>query len=108
MRVKPPAIVLRLIAGLASLALFVCANAADIRSMQIATNTDSTRATFEISGPLDYKLFQTANPNRIVLDIRSSNWEDGFEVPTAKGLLKSIRTGKQGKSDIRVVFDLTG
>ncbi|HJT98436.1 MAG TPA: N-acetylmuramoyl-L-alanine amidase, partial [Rhodanobacteraceae bacterium] len=31
---------------------------------------------------------------------------DGFGAPGAKGLLKGIRAGKQGKADARVVFDL--
>jgi N-acetylmuramoyl-L-alanine amidase len=103
-----PTIALRVVAGFGLLGSMLFANAADIRTLQVTSSNESTRAIFDISGPLDYKLFEIANPDRIVLDIRASNWSDGFSVPAGKGLLKSIRTGKQGKTDVRVVFDLAG
>ncbi|HSE12105.1 MAG TPA: N-acetylmuramoyl-L-alanine amidase [Rudaea sp.] len=71
----------------------------------MTTSADSTRAVFELNGPLDYKLFEIGNPDRIVLDLRASNFAEGFATPAGRGLLKSVRTGKQGK-DVRVVFDL--
>jgi N-acetylmuramoyl-L-alanine amidase len=82
------------------------AAAAEIRGMQLSINGEVTRAVFDISAPLDYKLFEIANPDRIVLDLHGSSFADGFTPPTGKGLLKGVRTGKQGKTDVRVVFDL--
>ena len=61
---------------------------------------------FDVSGPVDYKLFELSTPNRVVLDMRASELAAGFSTPAVKGLLKSVRAGKQGKSDARVVFDL--
>ena len=66
------------------------------------------RAVFEIVGPLDYRLFAIPNPDRIVLDLHATVFAPGFAVPAGKGVLKSVRTGKQGKGDVRVVFDLAG
>jgi N-acetylmuramoyl-L-alanine amidase len=80
--------------------------AAEIRGMQLSTNGEATRAVFDISGPLDYKLFEITNPDRIVLDLHGTTFADGFTPPAGKGLLKGVRTGKQGKTDVRVVFDL--
>jgi len=80
--------------------------AAEIRGMQLSTNGEVTRAVFDISAPLDYKLFEIANPDRIVLDLHGTSFADGFMPPAGKGLLKGVRTGKQGKADVRVVFDL--
>jgi N-acetylmuramoyl-L-alanine amidase len=82
------------------------AAAAEIRGMQLSTNGEVTRAVFDISAPLDYKLFEIANPDRIVLDLHGTSFADGFTPPVGKGLLKGVRTGKQGKTDVRVVFDL--
>src|ERR1041385_8159841 len=82
------------------------ANAAEIHSLQLSTNDAGTRAVFELTGQLDYKLFEIANPDRIVLDLHGSNFSEQFVAPSGKGLLKSVRTGKQGKGDVRVVFDL--
>ena len=42
----------------------------------------------------------------LVLDLRASQLGAGFSTPPVKGLLKSLRAGKQGKDDARVVFDL--
>ena len=81
--------------------------ASEIKNLQLSNTAEGTRAVFELNGPLDYKLFEIANPDRIVLDIRASSFAEGFATPAGRGLLKSVRTGKQGK-DVRVVFDLAG
>ncbi len=91
-------------------ALFAASSASfatEIKSLQLSNSAEGTRAVFELNGPLDYKLFEIANPDRIVLDIRASSFAEGFATPVGRGLLKSVRTGKQGK-DVRVVFDLAG
>ena len=82
------------------------AGAADLKSAHVSVETGCTRVVFDVSGPLDYKLFEIANPDRIVVDIRGTVFADGFAVPAGKGLLKSVRTGTQNKTDARVVFDL--
>lgn len=95
-----------LLAGLALLlgAGSVCAS--EIKNLRIWAGPEYTRAVFDVSGPVDYKLFELNKPDRIVLDIRGSELGAGFSAPSVKGLLKSLRAGKQGKNDSRVVFDL--
>ena len=80
--------------------------AAEVRNLRVWAGPEYTRAVFDVSGPADYKLFELAKPDRIVLDIHASTLGESFGAPAAKGLLKSIRAGKQGKDDARVVFDL--
>jgi N-acetylmuramoyl-L-alanine amidase len=82
------------------------ARAAEIENLRIWAGPEYTRAVFDVSGPADYKLFELAKPDRIVLDIHASRFADSFGAPGAKGLLKGIRAGKQGKDDARIVFDL--
>ncbi len=82
------------------------ARAAEIQNLRIWAGPEYTRAVFDVSGPADYKLFELAKPDRIVLDIHASSFGDAFGAPGAKGLLKGIRAGKQGKDDARIVFDL--
>jgi N-acetylmuramoyl-L-alanine amidase len=84
------------------------AHAAEIRAVKLAPEADHTRAVFEISAPLDYKLFEISNPDRIVLDVRDASFAQNFSAPAGTGLLKSIRTGRIGKDGVRVVFDLAG
>lgn len=83
-----------------------CAFAAQVKALRVWASPDSTRAVFDVSGPLEYKLFELNNPDRIVLDIKNSTLAEGVAAPPAKGLLGTVRLGKQGKSDLRVVFDL--
>ena len=79
---------------------------AEIRNLRIWAGPEYTRAVFDLSGKLDYKLFELDQPDRVVLDLRDSHLTDDFRTPAASGLLKSMRAGKHGKSDARVVFDL--
>ncbi len=82
-------------------------HAADIQALRVWAGPDHTRAVFDISGPLEYKLFTLENPDRLVLDIEGSTLSETFSAPKASGLLGGVRTGKQGGRDLRVVFDLT-
>jgi N-acetylmuramoyl-L-alanine amidase len=97
---------LRLLTGGLLLGWLASAGASDLKSARISVESDYTRVAFEVSGPLDYKLFEIANPDRIVLDIHAANFADGFASPAGKGLLKSVRTGIQNKTDARIVLDL--
>jgi N-acetylmuramoyl-L-alanine amidase len=81
-------------------------DAAEIRNLRVWASPEYTRAVFDVSGPVDYKLFELTKPDRIVLDMRASTLAADFDAPAAKGLLKGLRAGKQGKGDARVVFDL--
>ena len=88
--------------------LLACASAsaAEIRAVRSWASPEFTRVVFDLSGPVDYKLFDLADPDRVVLDLRNSSFVEGFATPDIKGLLKSVRVGKQGKSDSRVVFNV--
>src|SRR5579884_3851558 len=92
--------------GALLLALGLVARAAEVRAMRIDPTPDFTRVTFELSGPLDYKLFAIANPDRIVLDLHAARFAAGFAAPAGDGLLKGVRTGQRDPGDLRVVFDL--
>ncbi|MBB5207002.1 N-acetylmuramoyl-L-alanine amidase [Chiayiivirga flava] len=83
------------------------ASAAEIRSMRVSAEADATRAVLDVSAPVQYKLLTLQNPDRLVLDISASTLAAGFDPAAGSGVLKGVRTGKQGK-DLRVVFDLNG
>lgn len=83
-------------------------SAAEIHALRVWPGPEYTRAVFDVSGPLDYKLFDLSDPDRIVLDIESSRFASGFTLPETGGVLKAVRTGKRNERDARVVFDLSG
>jgi len=81
-------------------------SATEVRALRVWAGPDYTRAVFDVSGPLDYKIFSLENPDRLVLDVSGASLAAGFKASDANGLLHGVRTGKQGPSNVRVVFDL--
>jgi len=82
------------------------AMAAEVKSLRVWEGPDHTRVVFDVSGPLQYKLFGLENPDRLVLDIEASKLAAGFTPPSVQGRLRGVRTGQQNGKDLRVVFDL--
>lgn len=78
----------------------------EIQALRVWDGPDHTRAVFDVSGPLDYKVFTLDNPYRLVLDINSASLAKTFLSPSSSGALQGVRTGKQGDQGVRVVFDL--
>lgn len=65
---------------------------------------DHTRVVFDVSAPIQYKLFVLESPHRVVLDIPAASAE-GLNIPERKGVVRGVRVGKQGNS-LRLVLDL--
>src|SRR4051812_16047427 len=99
---QPASQFLRLLGCGAAVIACAGADAAEIRSVKLTTEADHTRATFELTGKAEYKLFAIGNPDRIVLDVDGAGFAAGFSAPEGTGLLKTLRTGKHGKDGARV------
>jgi N-acetylmuramoyl-L-alanine amidase len=82
--------------------------AGEIQAVRVWAGPDYTRVVFDVSEPLDYKLFGLADPDRIVIDFRATRMANSASEVQPRGLLGGIRSGAREKSDLRVVFDLTG
>ena len=83
-------------------------SAAELRGVRLAEESGRTRAVFELSGPVDYKLFGLAGPHRLVLDVKQGKLGSGFAAAEGAGVVRGVRTGRLGKADLRVVLDLHG
>jgi N-acetylmuramoyl-L-alanine amidase len=97
---------IRLLTWVLGMAVATPIAAADVQALRLWAGPDYTRAVFDVSGPLDYKVFELDNPPRLVLDVRNAKLGSGFVADTGKGLIGGVRTGKVGERDLRVVFDL--
>ncbi|HKV65433.1 MAG TPA: N-acetylmuramoyl-L-alanine amidase, partial [Rhodanobacteraceae bacterium] len=76
-----------------------------VKAVRIWGGPDSTRVIFELSGPVDYQLFQLNNPDRVVLDLDNGVFGNGVGAKPGKGAVKDMRIGHfQGKA--RIVLDL--
>ncbi|MBS0569586.1 MAG: N-acetylmuramoyl-L-alanine amidase [Proteobacteria bacterium] len=80
--------------------------AAEVRSVRATQVGDHLRVVVEITAQPNYKLFEIANPDRLVIDLDEAVLAGGFAKPDATGLLKDVRTGRHGKDGVRVVLDL--
>jgi len=87
-------------------AVAASANASStVKAVRIWGGPDSTRVIFELSGPVDYQLFQLSSPDRVVLDLDNGVFGKGVGAKPGKGAVKDMRIGRfQGKA--RIVLDL--
>ena len=109
--VRPLLSVLVWICGVLACAAAVAAApatpASTVTAVRIWGGPDATRVIFELSGPVDYRLFQLTTPDRVVLDLDNGAFGKGVGAKPGKGVVKDMRIGHyQGKA--RVVLDLDG
>lgn len=78
-----------------------------IENLRMWRAPDHTRLVFDLSGPVEHKLFTLKNPDRVVLDVGDVQLKSSLPAPeSGDPVLAGIRTGKQGDSDLRIVLDL--
>lgn len=77
-----------------------------LRHVNVVTGKDTTRATFDFSGNVQYHLFQLHSPDRVVLDFTDTRLDPAFHAPTQIGSMKDIRTARHGRHGVRVVLDM--
>jgi len=80
------------------------ASAAEFRSVRYWDASDHTRVVFDISAPIQYKLFVLESPHRVVLDVPAAS-AASLGLPNSTGVVRGVRTGRQGKN-LRLVLDL--
>ncbi|WDM66043.1 MULTISPECIES: N-acetylmuramoyl-L-alanine amidase [Xanthomonas] len=91
----------------ASLSLAVFAGwAGEIKTVGVTTGATGTRAEIQLAGSGGFKTLSLANPNRLVVDFPDSSAARGLTLPTATGLVTSVRTGQPVPGTFRVVFEL--
>jgi N-acetylmuramoyl-L-alanine amidase len=101
------AILRRLAVLLALGAASVASAAPELRQVRLSEGSDHTRAVFEVSGPIQYKVFELDDPPRVVIDIPKGKLGPQFGAPASLGLVQGVRTGNPDGKQLRVVIDLT-
>jgi len=78
-----------------------------VKNLRMWRAPDHTRLVFDLSGPLQHKVFTLHNPDRIVIDIEQASLSKPFPRLKYDGpILKNVRTGQRPKGELRIVFDL--
>lgn len=83
------------------------ASLVSVKNLRMWQAPDHTRLVFDLSGPLEHRLFSLSNPDRIVIDMKNARWDGVLPALDYSGpLLARVRTGGHGKDSLRVVLDL--
>jgi N-acetylmuramoyl-L-alanine amidase len=83
------------------------AGALQVQSARLWAAPDSTRVVFDVSGPVEHRLFTLKNPNRLVIDLSNAVIDDKLkQTSTSGGIVKKLRSGPRNKKDLRLVLDL--
>src|SRR5690554_4185497 len=80
--------------------------AEEVRNVRAWLAPDNTRLVFDLSGPVEHKLFTLSNPDRVVIDIEQASLKASLEgIGLEKSPVGSIRHSERGQG-LRIVLDL--
>lgn len=83
------------------------AQAVQVDGVRLWRAPDHTRVVFDLSGPVEHKLFSLSSPERVVLDIADTRLESGFsDLELDNTPIQRIRSAHRKDETLRVVLDL--
>jgi N-acetylmuramoyl-L-alanine amidase len=83
------------------------AAAATVNSIRVWSGPDSTRVVFELTAPVEHRVFTLSDPERLVIDLPATTVAAPLSLPEAKGVVAAVRTGDRTNGELRVVLELT-
>ncbi len=85
------------------------AGSLQVQGVRLWAAPDSTRVVFDVSGPVEHRLFSLKSPDRLVVDLPNAVIDEAVKNSLTKGgVVKTLRSGPRNKSDLRLVLDLKG
>jgi len=80
-----------------------------VQGVRLWAAPDSTRVVFDVTGPVEHRLFALKNPDRLVIDLPNAGIDSKVSEALARGgVVKNLRSGPRNKKDLRLVLDLKG
>jgi len=67
---------------------------------------DNTRLVFDLNAPVEHSLFVLESPDRIVIDLKTTDFTGSIPAIDDAAFIKEIRYARRGDDDLRVVLDL--
>jgi len=81
--------------------------ATEIKGVRLWRAPDNTRLVFDLTGPVTHNVFALNNPDRIVIDVKSTRMAtDVKTILKEKSPIKDVRVGLQA-SELRIVLDMS-
>ena len=91
-----------------AMASIAAAGSVEINDVRLWRAPDNTRLVFDLSGPVEHRIFTLKSPERLVIDISNARMRaDTDDVEIDKTPIQRIRTGVKEQTDVRVVLDLS-
>jgi N-acetylmuramoyl-L-alanine amidase len=83
------------------------ATAVTVNSIRLWAGPDSTRVVFELTAPVEHRVFALSDPERLVIDLPATTVAAPLSLPEPKGVVAAVRTGGRATGALRVVLELT-
>jgi len=100
--------------GLAGLISVCClgtaaqAQAVEVDNMRLWSAPDHVRLVFDMSGPVNANIFTLDNPDRVVIDLDSTDLDfDPDKLDLDDSAISKVRTGVRESGGLRVVLDVS-
>ena len=78
-----------------------------IESLRVWAAPDGTRVVFDVSAPVEFRVFSLKSPHRTVIDLKNTRLQEKPAQPGfADKYLRRIRAAARNDNDLRVVLDL--
>lgn len=78
-----------------------------VQQLRVWCAPDHTRLVFDVSGPLDHRMFTLQNPDRLVVDIDNARLVEPLkDVDTGGPLVGAVRVGQPEAGPLRIVLEL--
>jgi N-acetylmuramoyl-L-alanine amidase len=84
------------------------AAAATVQSVRAWSGPDGTRVVFELSGPVEHKVFTLAEPDRVVIDLPGATAARTLALTDIRGSVTGLRAGARPGGELRLVLELNG
>jgi N-acetylmuramoyl-L-alanine amidase len=83
------------------------AAAVTVDSVRVRQSPERTRIVFDVSQPVDHKVFALTNPRRLVIDISEASMKSDFsDLDFTNTPIISMRSAVREENSLRVVLDL--
>lgn len=82
--------------------------ASEVRGVRLWRAPDNTRLVFDLSGPVQHRLFILAAPNRVVVDFKGAQLATNLkQLSLANTPITSVRSEQRSPDELRIVIDLS-
>jgi N-acetylmuramoyl-L-alanine amidase len=88
------------------LALADPAAGATVQSVRAWSGPEGTRVVFELSGPVEHRVFALSGPDRVVIDMPSSVAGGSLRLEEPNGAVTALRAGPRPGGELRLVLEL--